>query len=150
MSSGQNTCGLHIVDKKRKVVLDTNALLQILGRFSKYHVLWDKFVNDEFVLCCSNEILCEYEEILKEQASSRMSSLFFDVIEFSENVIRKDPFFKLNLIKRDPDDNKFVDCAFACQAECIVTDDSHFDDLKQVDFPQIVVISLNQFLDEMQ
>ena len=26
----------HIVDKKRKIVLDTNALLQMLGRHSKY------------------------------------------------------------------------------------------------------------------
>ena len=146
MNSEQNTFGLHIVDKKRKIVLDTNALLQILGRYSKYHILWDKFINDDYILCCSNEILCEYEEILKERASAKTTSLFFDVIEFSENVVRKDPFFKLNLIKRDPDDNKFVDCAFACQADYVVTDDSHFNDLQSVDFPQITVKSLDEFL----
>lgn len=149
MNSEQNTFGLHIVDRKRKIVLDTNALLQILGRYSKYHILWDKFINDDYILCCSNEILCEYEEILKERASAKTASLFFDVIEFSENVIRKDPFFRLNLIRRDPDDNKFVDCAFACQADYIVTDDSHFNDLQSVDFPQITVKSLDQFLVDM-
>lgn len=137
------------MDKKRKIVLDTNALLQILGRYSKYHILWGKFINDDYILCCSNEILCEYEEILKERASAKTANLFFDVIEFSENVVRKDPFFKLNLIKRDPDDNKFVDCAFACQADYIVTDDSHFNDLQSVDFPQITVKSLDQFLVDM-
>lgn len=137
------------MDKKRKIVLDTNALLQILGRYSKYHILWDKFINDDYILCCSNEILCEYEEILKESASAKTANLFFDVIEFSENVVRKDPFFKLNLIKRDPDDNKFVDCAFACQADYVVTDDSHFNDLQSVDFPQITVKSLDQFLVDM-
>ena len=137
------------MDKKRKIVLDTNALLQILGRYSKYHILWDKFINDDYILCCSNEILCEYEEILKERASAKTANLFFDVIEFSENVVRKDPFFRLNLIRRDPDDNKFVDCAFASQEDYIVTDDSHFNDLQSVDFPQITVKSLDQFLVDM-
>lgn len=64
-------------------------------------------------------------------------------------VNTKDPFFRLNLIRRDPDDNKFVDCAFACQADYIVTDDSHFNDLQSVDFPQITVKSLDQFLVDM-
>ena len=34
------------------------------------------------------------------------------------------------------DDNKFVDCAFAANATYIVSDDKHYDVLKEVDFPQ--------------
>jgi putative PIN family toxin of toxin-antitoxin system len=138
------------VDKKRKIVLDTNALLQMLGRHSKYHFLYEKFLNEEYWLCVSNEIVHEYEEILEIHASPVVANLFMKVLEFSENVIRKDPFFKLNLIKKDPDDNKFVDCAFASQADYIVTNDAHFLELKQVKFPTIQVKSLDDFASDVE
>lgn len=137
------------MDKKRKIVLDTNALLQMLGRHSKYHFLYEKFLDEEYWLCVSNEIVHEYEEILEMRASPVVANLFMKVLEFSENVIRKDPFFKLNLIKKDPDDNKFVDCAFASQADYIVTNDVHFLELKQVNFPTIQVKSLDDFASDM-
>ena len=138
------------MDKKRKIVLDTNALLQMLGRHSKYHFLYEKFLDEEYWLCVSNEIVHEYEEILEIHASPVVANLFMKVLEFSENVIRKDPFFKLNLIKKDPDDNKFVDCAFASQADYIVTNDAHFLELKQVKFPTIQVKSLDDFASDVE
>ncbi len=131
-------------------MLDTNALLQMLGRHSKYHFLYEKFLNEEYWLCVSNEIVHEYEEILEIHASPVVANLFMKVLEFSENVIRKDPFFKLNLIKKDPDDNKFVDCAFASQADYIVTNDAHFLELKQVKFPTIQVKSLDDFASDVE
>lgn len=137
------------MDKKLKDVVDTNALLQMLGRHSKYHFLYEKFLNEEYWLCVSNEIVHEYEEILEMLASPVAANLFMKVLEFSENVVRKDPFFKLNLLKKDPDDNKFVDCAFASQADYIVTNDAHFLELKQVNFPTIQVKSLDDFALDM-
>ena len=109
---------------RRYIVLDTNCLLQILGIHSKYHHLWECFLEEEYVLCFSIDILFEYEEILKQKASKTVAEMFLKVINHSENVLRKDPFYRLELIKSDPDDNKFVDCAFACQADFIVSDDT--------------------------
>ena len=40
-----------------------------------------------------------------------------------------------NLIQKDPDDNKFVDCAITAGARYIVTEDHHYDVLKWKDFP---------------
>ena len=37
--------------------------------------------------------------------------------------IRKDPHYTFALIEADKDDNKFVDCAIAANAKCIVTED---------------------------
>ena len=51
------------MDKKRKIVLDTNALLQMLGRYSKYHFLYEKFLDEEYWLCVSNEIVHEYKQV---------------------------------------------------------------------------------------
>jgi predicted nucleic acid-binding protein len=45
-----------------------------------------------------------------------------------------------------PDDNKFVDCAFAAQATYIVSDDSHFDELREIDFPKLLVLKLKEFM----
>jgi predicted nucleic acid-binding protein len=54
------------------------------------------------------------------------------------------------LIEADHDDNKFVDCAFAANATYIVSDDKHYDVLKEVDFPQILVLKLKEFLGLLQ
>ncbi len=42
----------------------------------------------------------------------------------------------------DPDDDKFANCAFAANADFIVTEDSHFDVLATIDFPKLSVVNL--------
>lgn len=128
-----------------KVVLDTNCLLQILGARSKYAFLFDKYLQGDYTLCVSSDILLEYEEILKAKASPVAADLFMKVITRSRNVIRKDPYFRLGIIKQDNDDNKFTDCAFACGADVIVTNDSHFGDAENATFPKFHVVSLEDF-----
>ena len=55
-------------------------------------------------------------------------------------------YIHFGLIDADPDDNKFVDCAVAADAEYIVTNDSHFNVLKHIDWPKITVIAIKEFL----
>ena len=128
-----------------KIVLDTNCLLQILGAKSKYAFLLDKFIQGEYTLCISSEILLEYEEIIKAKASPVAADLFMKLLSRSRNVIRKDPYFRLRIIKQDNDDNKFTDCAYACDADAIVTNDNHFADAAQSPFPTFNVVSLDDF-----
>ena len=130
-----------------RIVLDTNCLLQILGARSQYHFLFSAFLEGYYTLCISTEILLEYEEILRQKASPRAADLFLKVIARSRNVERKDPYFRLGLVKQDADDNKFVDCAFVSQADYIVTDDSHFNDAAQSPFPLFYVMGLDAFAD---
>lgn len=61
-----------------------------------------------------------------------------------------DSYFKWQLIKADPDDNKFVDCAFAAGATYIVSDDSHFNVLSDVTFPKLLVLKLYEFMELLQ
>ena len=44
------------------------------------------------------------------------------------------------------DDNKFVDCAIAAEAKCIVTNDHHYDVLNTIPFPKVEVVSLVEFI----
>ena len=55
------------------------------------------------------------------------------------------PYYHFQMIQADPDDNKFVDCAIAAGARYVVTNDHHFDVLRQTPFPYVDVIALAEF-----
>lgn len=62
----------------------------------------------------------------------------------------KSPSYAFHLIKADEDDNKFVDCAIVANAKYIVSNDRHFDVLREIPFPKVDVIKINQFLLDLQ
>jgi uncharacterized protein len=66
------------------------------------------------------------------------------------NVHQTDIFFKWHFIVVDPDDDKFVDCAVAAAADYIVTNDNHYNILKQLDFPKINTIKAEDFVKLLQ
>ena len=45
------------------------------------------------------------------------------------NVLFVEPHFRFSIVTGDPDDNKFVDCAIATEADHVITWDRHFDEL---------------------
>ena len=53
------------------------------------------------------------------------------------------------LIYEDPDDNKFVDCAVAGQAEFIVSNDKHFNVLKDLPWPKINIVNIKEFVAQL-
>lgn len=63
-----------------------------------------------------------------------------------ENVQFVNPHFRLNLITADPDDNKFVDCAFAASADFLVSEDNHFNVLRKMAFPKLNLVTLDEFM----
>ena len=73
-----------------------------------------------------------------------------DLLLKSKNVELINPDFRWGLITAAPDDNKFVDCAFAVGATYIVSDDSHFNVLRDITFPQLLVLRLKEFLETLQ
>ena len=64
-----------------------------------------------------------------------------------KNVHLVETYYKFNLIKQDPDDNKFVDCAIAVGATYIVSNDNHFNELNKYDFPKVEHINIYEFID---
>jgi putative PIN family toxin of toxin-antitoxin system len=128
------------------VVIDTNCLLQIISRKSPYRPIWDAFIDGRFDLCVSNEILDEYQEILEQQITPTVAENLVMLILNQQNVRLVDPYFRMGIITADPDDNKFVDCAFAAGADYLVSEDSHFKVLRQTSFPQLNLVTLDEFL----
>ena len=128
------------------VVIDTNCLLQIISRRSPYRPIWDAFLEGRYQLCVSNEILEEYQEILEQQITPSVAENIVLLIINQTNTVLVDPHFRMGIITADPDDNKFVDCAFAAGADYLVSEDSHFDVLRRTPFPQLNLVTLDEFL----
>ena len=132
--------------KRNKIVLDTNCLLASISSKSENFHVWTGFQQGKFVLCVSNEILEEYNEIISKKASSIVAENIINAIVESGFVEFVDPRYHFELITSDIDDNKFVDCAIATNAAFIVSEDKHFDVLKEIPFPKLLVIRLKEFL----
>lgn len=129
-----------------KIVLDTNCLIMAISSKTEYHKIWNSFIADNFVLCISNEILEEYEEVISRNINSKVAGMVIYTILTRKNVIRLDPHFHFDLIKQDKDDNKFVDCAIVANAKCIVSEDRHFEILKSIEFPKVDVMGIDEFI----
>jgi len=128
-----------------KIVLDTNCLLAVLPSKSPYRCIWDAFRQGEYTLCYTTEILQEYEEILSRFHSPSAIVLIMEMLLKLPNVIQNIPYYRWNMIEADPDDNKFVDCALNVGADYIVTNDRHFNVLKEIEFPSVNVIDIRSF-----
>lgn len=129
-----------------RVVLDTNVVLRAISSKSKLSILLDELFNQSFTLLVSSEILLEYEELITKFYGISIAKDFLDFLTILPNVEKVEPHFHLGLIEKDLDDNKFADCAFAGNVNFIVTDDKHFNILKQIDFPILKVLTSNDFL----
>ena len=129
------------------IVFDTNVLLVSISDFSNYHWLYRSLIEKKYNLYITNEILTEYEEIISEKLSSDTANAVIRTLMELDNVYPTSIYFKYNLIIQDPDDDKFIDCAFASNCDYLVTNDKHFNVLDTIDFPKIRVVKLQEFKD---
>jgi len=133
----------------KRVVLDTNCLIQSISRRSPYYRIWSDFVAGRYCLCVTTEIIEEYAEILARHMSQTVAEIVVAAILRANNTVRVDAQFRFGLIAADPDDNKFVDCAIVANAKYIVTSDTHFDVLTAIPFPHVDIRSIDEFLDDL-
>ncbi len=107
-----------------KVVIDTNVFVSSFfgGNPRKTIDLWKR---EEIALCLSKDILDEYVEVLNrlgltdETLLKELLSLFGS--GFNLHFTGKIP--SLRVVKSDPDDDKFIECAVALKAQVIITGD---------------------------
>ncbi|RYE89030.1 MAG: putative toxin-antitoxin system toxin component, PIN family [Cytophagaceae bacterium] len=134
----------------QRLVADTNCLLASINPRGAYFKLYELFIARELEWVFSNEILTEYEEQVTRRYSVRTAQQVHDVLTTAPNAYFQEAYYKWQLIEADPDDNKFVDVAIAANADFLVTNDKHFDVLKQVEFPRVPIISFQDFLTNFQ
>ena len=134
----------------RRIVLDTNCLLQSLPSRSPYHKIWTEMMAGRISLCVNTDILSEYEEKLAEKTTPEIARNVLEAITRLHTTVFQQVYFHFGLIEADPDDNKFVDCAVAVSAEYMVTNDTHFNILKQIDWPRLTIINIKEFMRQLE
>ena len=127
-----------------KVVIDTNVLVASLSSKSKHHWIIKLLLEGKLIAFVTNEIMHEYEEILERKYSATVANNFLKALKELPNVIFTHIYFQWDLLA-DADDNKFVNCYIASNAEYLITNDSDFRILKTIGFPKTITLTIEQF-----
>ncbi len=126
-----------------RLVIDTNCLMVSIPKLSKTRWLFEGIIAGLFEIGITTEILEEYEEIIGDFYSPTLARNVLELLPNLKNTIWVTTYYHWELMLNDVDDNKFVDCAIACQADYIVTHDKHFKILEDIPFPKVRVISMD-------
>jgi len=132
------------------VVIDCNIFVMCLTSGSPYHLIYQSLIKGKIQLAVTAGILLEYEEVLQRKYSVSTAQSFITLLNELPNIHYIHPHYQWQLIMADPDDNKYCDCAIAGQALYIVTEDRHFDVLKNIPFPSVTAIGIDHFLEILQ
>ncbi|MDI6890505.1 MAG: putative toxin-antitoxin system toxin component, PIN family [Thermodesulfovibrionales bacterium] len=128
-----------------RVVVDTNIFVSSFfgGNPRKIIDLWK---DGRMSLCLSKDVLDEYIEVLQkiglrdEDELEELLSLFargFNILFTSKTL-------NLRVVKDDPDDDKFIECAVALKAQVIITGDRAIEDIGE--YMGIKILTPQQFL----
>jgi putative PIN family toxin of toxin-antitoxin system len=121
-----------------KAVLDTQILLRGAASAtpsvtSRIYTAWDA---GRFILLLSEPILTEIEDVLsRPEVISKLRMTPIEAGALIELVRRRSTRFTPAVAmtqSRDPDDNKFLDCAVAGSADYIVSGDADLLSLREV------------------
>jgi hypothetical protein len=129
------------------VVVDTNIFISSFfgGNPRKIIDLWK---SGQIMLCLSRPIVDEYVDVLRrmglqnERELEELLSLFAH--GFHVLFTTKTP--NLKVVKKDPDDDKFIECAVALKSKFIISGDKALREIE--DYMGIQIQSPKQFLDE--
>jgi hypothetical protein len=127
------------------VVVDTNVFVSSFfgGNPRKIVDLWKR---GEVTLCLSRAIVDEYVEVLRrlglqnEREMDELLGIFargFHVV-FTANTP------ELHVVKEDPDDDKFIECAVALKAEYIISGDRRLTAVQE--YMGIKIVTPKEFL----
>ena len=115
-----------------KAVLDTNVFVSGIhwsGASEKVLRLW--FLN-KFKLISSTETVGEFVKIM---TSFKVPMKIEDILWWESLILEKSelvvPTKKIDIVKDDPDDNKFIEAALEGKADYIVTQDNHLLKIKE-------------------
>jgi uncharacterized protein len=136
-------------EKVKRIVLDTHVLVSALlfkGALSKFVELWRK---GKIIPVISKGT---FEELTTVLQYSKFSLSKDDIKSVIEHEIL--PYFEITeVVKdvkgvcRDPGDDKFISCALSASADCIVSGDKDFCDLRQ--YKTVKIINPSDFLKKL-
>lgn len=129
-----------------KIVIDTNVLISgvFFGGFPRK--ILSSIIGRMFTACATVEIIDEYEEIIQEMIDRKQGhinkNILTPLIRAMEII---EPISDVK-ISRDPDDDKFINCAKDARALYIVSGDKDLLVLEQ--YENIQIITAKEFCEK--
>ncbi|MGD9162030.1 MAG: putative toxin-antitoxin system toxin component, PIN family [Desulfobacteraceae bacterium] len=129
------------------VVLDTNILISAIVFGGKPREILRKIISGKIRLAISQDILDEVVAVLsgnKFKYPSKVAHEIRNAIEELGELFVSGK--RINIVKKDPDDNRILECALAADAEFIISGDKHL--LELMKYKNTQIISPAAFLDK--
>jgi len=128
-----------------RVVVDTNVFVSSFfgGNPAKIIHLWK---SGQITLCLSKAVIDEYMEVLARLGLQNTRELdeLLKLFAGGYNVVYAAKTPALRVVKKDPDDDRLIECAVSLDAEYIITGDKAL--LEICDYMKIRVVSPKEFL----
>ena len=131
-----------------RIVVDTNIIISGIFFGGKPRDLLQKCFSGTLQMVCSEDIFIEYKEIIERltiktgrNIGREIEPLLIANLEFIENRYS-------DSYSRDPDDDKFINCARSGGIEYIISGDEDLLVLKEVE--RIKIVGVAEFLENMR
>ena len=129
-----------------KIVIDTNVLISGVFFGGLPRKILSAIVGHKLTACATTEIIAEYEEIVQEMICRKQGHInkailspLIHAMEIIEPITRVE-------ICRDPDDNKFLECAKDANAYYIVSGDK---DLLVIErYENVKIVTAKEFCEK--
>lgn len=133
-----------------KVVIDTNVIISAAKSTDGNPAqIFEMLLLEEITSYTTKDIIEEIKEVLaRPRIKLNLVEQEFIANNYEKFSIKIQTISKFDMIKEDPDDNKFLECAFDCKAEYIVSGDDHL--LKLKEFKGIKILTPAEFVKLMQ
>ncbi|MGK5090384.1 putative toxin-antitoxin system toxin component, PIN family [Deltaproteobacteria bacterium TL4] len=132
-----------------RIVLDTNVFISSFFGGNPKEII-DLWKSGKVILCVTPSIIGEYMEVLHRLGLKDEPELK-ELLEFfskSFHMIFTSNTPKLEVVAKDPEDNKFFECAVALKGKYIVSGDKAVQEIRE--YFGIKVLNPKDFLDEMK
>jgi hypothetical protein len=128
-----------------RVVIDTNIFVSSFFGGKPRSVI-DLWKNGEITICLTPCIIEEYIDVLRRLGLEKEPEIgeLIDLLAqgYRISFITKTP--SLKIVRKDPADDKFIECAVALKAEAIITGDKGLKVIR--DYMGIKILSPEEFL----
>ena len=124
-----------------RIVIDTDILIPGIFFHGKERKVLELWFNGKFDVICTEEIFEEYSDVTMRFAEKSGGNKHEEII----GIIAKNCIFIKNVYNekysRDPDDDKFINCAMSGGAPYIVSGDKDLLVLKKIGDIEIIMVS---------
>ena len=124
-----------------KIVIDTNVIVSGIFFNGKPRDLLKECFDEKYEIICTEEIFLEYIktiEKLTEKYNKNIAKEMIPILLSNLTIIKN---INNGKYSRDPDDDKFINCAKSADADYVITGDNDLLVLEIVDGIRIITVS---------